>query len=121
MEKNVLRRFLLADAVSMGASFTSIVLRCQFLDNIGLQINYSGTLPVGAFNVEVSADHEEDANGNVKTAGTWVDLGLGLAAPGSTGPIYVDLNQISAPYVRVSYVRTSGTGTASVYATAKSV
>lgn len=105
----------------MSGSITSAVTNIQFLDNIAIQIDYSGTLPVGNIIVEASSNHQQDAQGVTTVAGTWVDLGLGLTAPTSTTPIYVDVNQLSAPYIRVRYARTSGTGTMNAVISAKEV
>lgn len=110
------------------SSLTSPVTNIQFLDNIGIQINYSGS-PVGKFNVQVSADYAQDSQGNVTNAGNWASISFlvfsgsitDISVPGSTSPIYLDITQISAPWIRVIYTKTSGTGTANVFLTAKEV
>lgn len=106
----------------MGANVTSAVTNIQFLDNIGVQFNFTGT-PTGTFSVEISADYEQDTNGNVTNAGNWVSLVLSPipAAAGAADSIYIDITQISAPWVRAKYTRTSGTGTLNGFITAKQV
>ncbi len=119
---NILTPFKIVDAVSMGASITSAITNIQYLDNVGIQGVFTGT-PVGDFSVQVSADHAQDANGNITVAGNWVTLTLSPApsAAGTADTFYIDLNQLSAPYVRLVYTRTSSTGTLTAYITAKHV
>lgn len=113
------------------ASVISSVTDIQFLDNIGIQLNWTGA-PVGNFAIQVSADHNQDMNGNVVVAGNWSPIlvtywtgsasATGVSIPTTVGsPIYVDLNQLSSPYIRVVYTRTSGTGTLNSFITAKEV
>lgn len=104
----------------MGGDVTSSVTNIQFLDNIAYQVNFTGT-PVGTFSVEVSVDHAQDSQGNVTVTGTWNALTLSPtpAASGAAGSAYIDLNQLSAAYVRIKYTRTSGTGTLNGYITGK--
>lgn len=122
--KNTLYRLKLIDGSSMGADITNgRVLSIQGLDNIGVQINVLTGTPTGEFKVQVSADHEEQ-NGVVTATGNWVDLTLSPTATvtsGSPTSIYVDLNQLSALYLRVVYTRSSGTGTCDVWAVGKMI
>lgn len=110
------------DAASMGASVTSTLAFVQYQDNVGIQLNWTGT-PTGTFTVQVSVDHAQDTLGNVTVAGNWVTLTLSasITAAGSADTAYIDLNQLSAPWARVVYTRTSGTGTLNGYITAKGV
>ncbi len=96
------------------ASITSAVTNVEGLDNIGIQFNWSGASPVGTFTVEVSIDYAQDYLGNVTNAGTWNTLAISpaVAATGtSPDSAFIALNQLPAPWVRVKYTRTSGTGT----------
>lgn len=113
------------------ASLTSSVTDIQFLDDIGIQFTWSGS-PVGDFSIEISANYNQDYLGNVETVGNWVPLTLtywnGLSfvtdttVPTSVGsPIYIDLALLSAPFIRVIYTKTSGTGTLQATITAKMV
>lgn len=110
---------------SMAANITSPVSSIEFLDNIGAQFNWTGS-PVGYFQVQVSADYNQDQNGNVINAGNWTPIYFadtriaGTNIPTTLGsPIFVDLNQLSAPYIRIVYTRTSGSGTLNAYICAK--
>ncbi len=122
MSYNLLIPFKFISAASMGANITSAIVEISQQDNVGIQLNWTGT-PVGTFDVQISIDHEQDMNGNVTVAGNWVSLPLSpaIAAAGSADSAYIDLNQQSASYVRVVYTRTSGSGTLNGFATAKGV
>jgi hypothetical protein len=101
-------------------TITSAVTNIQFLDNIGIQLNFTGT-PVGTFQVQVSADYAQDNLGNVQNPGNWIPITLPITpdAGGVAGQIYIDLNQLSAPWLRVVYGSSSGTGVLNGYLTAK--
>ncbi len=121
--KNALLKFQTITAGDMSlASITSQVTNIQFLDNIGVQLNFTGS-PVGTFAVQISADHAQDAEGNVTVAGNWIALTLSPApvASGSSNSIYIDMQQLSAPWIRVVYTKTSGTGTLNAFICAKMI
>lgn len=120
--KNTLAVFHNINAGDMSGNITSPATNIEFLDNIGIQFNFTGS-PVGTFAVQVSADHVQDFQGNVIVAGNWVSIPLSPspAATGSANQIYVDLNQLSAPYVRFTYTFTSGTGFLNSYIVGKAV
>ena len=109
-------------ARSLTASFNGPPIECMNQDNIGLQLNWTGA-PVGTFGAQVSNDHAQDAQGNVTVAGNWISLPLNpmIAASGSPDSAYIDLNQLGAAYVRVTYTATSGTGTVDCFVTEKAV
>jgi len=130
--KNNLSKFQSITAGDMSlSSVTSAVTDIQFLDNVGIQLNWTGS-PVGDFAIQVSADYSQGLNGNVQSTGNWVPLTLtyftggvfvtGTSIPTSVGsPIYLDLNQLSAPYIRVVYTKGSGTGSLDCFLTSKMV
>lgn len=129
--KNNLKQFQSIINESMVSNIISPITDLQFLDNIGIQLDFSGA-PVGNFQVQVSADYSQDLNGNVQEVGSWVPLiltyfnGVSFTSspnvPTSVGsPIYLDLNQLSAPFIRVAYYATSGSGTLNAYITAKMI
>lgn len=122
MARKPLLKYKNVNAVSMGADITSVATNIEFQDNIGVQFIFTGT-PTGTFQIQISADHAEDSQGVVTTAGNWVDIVLDPipTAAGAPDVIYVDITQISAPWIRVHYTRTSGTGTLTSYITAKSL
>lgn len=106
----------------MAASVTSAAVNIQYLDNVGIQLVWTGT-PSGTFAVQFSLDFEKDSLGNILNAGTWtaIDLDDVPTASGSAGNWYLDMNQISSPWIRIVYTRASGTGSLSAYVTGKEV
>ncbi len=104
----------------MAGDITSEVTNIQNQDNIAIQANFTG-VPVGTFSVQVSIDYAQDFLGNVTNPGNWNDLLLSStpAATGASGSIYIDINQLSAPWIRLFYDATSGTGTLNSFITAK--
>ncbi len=106
--KNNLRQFKNIDAADMAeASIVSAVTCIQWLDNVGIQLNWTGD-PTGTFAVEVSADYAQDYLGNVINAGNWNALTLSPTpeAAGEAGSVYIDITQMSAPWLRVKYTNT---------------
>ena len=122
--KNILTRYQLITNGDMSqASITSPVVAIQYMDNIGIQLDFTGT-PTGAFEIQGSADYQQDAEGNVQNPGFWIPIGP-LSSPatvtGVDGQIFIDINQISAPWIRVVYNKTSGSGTLNAYITGKEI
>lgn len=118
--KNAIKKARVINAVSMGASITSSPSNIQFLDNVCYQANWSGgSSPVGTLSVEISVDYDPEQN----NSGTWnaVTLPVTPAVSGNSGSYAIDLNQLSAPWVRLKYTRTSGSGTMSAFMSAKAV
>lgn len=105
----------------MSAAITSVVTALPFLDNIGIQLNVTTSDAVGTFQVQVSADHAQDSQGVVSNAGHWIPLtlsGTPTVASADTD-ISIDINELAFPWIRVVYVRTSGSGTVQGFITAK--
>lgn len=102
------------------ATLTSLVTNIQRLDDVGYQANFTGS-PVGVFTVQFSADYVQDFMGNVTNTGNWITAPLGSpsAASGSAGSVYIDLAGLSAPWIRLVYTKTSGTGTLNAFITGK--
>jgi hypothetical protein len=119
--KNVLQPVHIIDAGDMSGDLVSDVVGIAFLDNISVQLVFTGNA-VGDFGVEVSLNYREQ-QGYVINPGDWVALPLSPApvAAGSADDITIDINQVSAPYIRVTYTRTSGTGTVEAYLSGKAV
>lgn len=114
-------------AISGTATTNSNPVYILNLDNIGLQLNVAGTAN-GTFTVQISVDYNQDAEGNVTNVGHWIDLRNADGTPvsetvaaSSPSEIYFDLNQLSAPWVRIQFVSTSGSGTVSGFASGKMI
>lgn len=106
------KKQLFTNGVMTGTNvLTSPVIHILNLDNVYLQLDFTGT-PVGSFSIQVSNDHVEDAEGNVIVAGHWVALAItpAPAAAGSALDIGIDCNQLGAPWIRVVYTNASGVG-----------
>jgi len=109
----------------MTGNLTSAITNIQFLDNIGIQLNFTGS-PVGYFQVQVSIDYAQDNQGNVTNAGNWTPLYFtqitSTNVPTSSGsPIYLDLSELSAPWIQVTYTATSGSGTLNAFISCKEI
>jgi hypothetical protein len=123
--KKQLSPHILVSAASLAASFNSPAQQIQYTDNIGIEVDVTGASGLsGIFAVQVSASFSQDDFGNILNAGTWITLmdpsGTPIEATVvGNGAVYFDLNQLSAPWVRISYIATTGTGTATILTTAK--
>lgn len=122
MAYQLLQPVAVFSAQSMASSLNSPAVEIKLQDNIGVQLKWTGA-PVGTLGVQVSSDYLEDSQGNILNAGNWVSLPLSpaITAAGAPDDAYIDLNQLSAMYVRVTYTRTSGTGALSAIVVGKAV
>jgi hypothetical protein len=122
MAYNILRPVSLLTNQSMATDITSSAVEVRNQDNIGIQLSWSGT-PTGDILVEISSNHVQDAEGNITTDGNWVQLPLNpaITASGSSDDAYIDLNQMTAQYIRVKYARTSGDGLLSAIVVGKAI
>jgi len=118
--KNNLRKYPIVTNGDMTTTITSAVTNIQFLDNIAIQLNFTGT-PTGTFQVQVSVDYAQDDQGNVQVAGNWIPVLLPQSpvASGSAGFILIDLNQLASPWIRLVYVPSGGSGTLNAFISAK--
>lgn len=107
---------------SLSGDFVSPAQYIQYTDNICFHISATGT-PTGIFGIQGSGNRIVDFQKNVISAGTWVDIPTSQsgAVSGAPNEIIFDLNQLSFPWVRVIYTRTSGTGTANIVVSGKAV
>lgn len=119
--KNTLQPIKFVSAGDMSGTITSKAIGIQFLDNIALQFNFTGT-PTGTFSVQGSLDHAEYF-GTVTKAGTWNEVTLDPvpAAAGAAGSILINMDQLAFPFLRVVYTAASGTGSLDAYITAKMI
>jgi len=103
----------------MTGNLESDVIDAKFQDNIGLQVEWTGT-PSGTIKVEASVNH----NLSVENQGTFYALTFDpvLAQPaGGAGGYLINLNQLPFAFYKVTYEATGGTGTLNVYACSKEV
>lgn len=119
--KNNLYQYKILNGVSLGASFSSVPTNIEIMDNISYQMNITTADAIGSFTIEVSDDYNQDSQGNVITAGNWITLPISDAmdVAGASDLIMFDGNQISQPWIRLKYTRTSGTGSVTAYVTGK--
>lgn len=123
MAYNLLRPVPVFSAVSMATSLTSAAVEIKNQDNLGVQFHWVTSDGIGTFGVQISSDHMQDAEGNITVSGNWVTLPLtpAITSASANDDAYVDLNQLSAQYLRVIYTRVSGTGTLSAIVIGKGV
>lgn len=122
--KDFLAKFQIVSAGDQSqATVASSITNISYMDNLGIQVNILTGTASGTFDVQVSADHVE-VNGNVTIAGNWVSLGNTYQATvtsGSPANIYFDLNQLSSPFIRLLWTKTSGTGTFNAFIVGKMI
>jgi len=112
---------LVANAVSLNQDGYSIITNINSISEVGYTLSWTAGA-VGALQVEVSNDYAPASNSSSSeypNSGTWVAIPLLLngttvsttiAVSGSAGSAYVDIVGISAAYIRVHFVYSSGTG-----------
>jgi len=101
-------------------TITSDTLHILNLDNINIQLNVTGDAS-GAFEVQVSSDHQEDQEGNVLVEGEWVAVPLSQSTDpdGDDLVLVIDLNQLGAPWLRIQYTNDSGDSVVDGFASGK--
>lgn len=120
MSKMVLYPVLIINAGDMSAAtITSLVADIMQVDSACLQINYSGSSPVGTLVVQASLDGANYAPIPVSVGTT--AAALSVAIPGATSPILISLSPTTFRYLQVVYTKTSGTGTLSAYLCTKRI
>lgn len=117
MRKNVLTPYHIITDADMSVPIVSSVTNIQFLDNVSIQLVFTGT-PTGIFTVSGSLDYNPSTGTGSFTALT---LDPNPATAGAPNSILIDMNQLSFPYIRVSYAVTSGSGTLNAYISGKMV
>lgn len=106
------------EALDLSANFTTEVTNVQNLDNIGIQIVWSGTSPLGEFFVETSNNYDQRLN-----TGDWAALGFGatIEIASNSGDHLISINQVPFAWLRIRYARTSGIGTTSITSVIKQI
>lgn len=122
---NVLPKYQVVTSGDMSASITSAITSTEYFDNVAFQVNLtSASSANGTLSVEVSVDHAQDYLGNVTVAGTWNAISLSPTpsiASGSPASYYIEVNQTSAPWIRLKYTRSSGSGTLNAFICGKKI
>lgn len=96
----------------MGGDITGTAMDISGLDNIGVQLVFTGT-PTGTFTIQGSNDNTTWAN--ITTSPTTI------SASGSASDHLISLSGLPFHYLRVKYTRASSTGTLNAYVTGKAV
>lgn len=103
--------YKLMDAVAVSSTtvYTSEIFNMSNLDNMGLQVKFTGT-PTGTLTIQVSVN-----NSTWDTLPT-ADINPSVASPsGSATDTVYSIKATPFPYLRVSYTNASSTGTLSVW------
>lgn len=114
MRKNVqlVTQIITAGDMSQ-ATITSTVIDTRWMDNVGLQIEWTSADAVGTIEVQASV------NGTTYHA---ITFSPALTQPASNnGGYLVNLNQLPYEYFKVVYTRTSGTGVLNVWSCTKEI
>lgn len=120
MDKNaIIQKHLVQDG-DMTNPITSEPIKLIRMDRASLHLIFTG-IPTGDFAVEVSGDYRENAAGQPTAGGTWTPIALSPApaAAGSADDIFIDLTVTAAPWVRLVYTPSAGSGTLNAYLSAK--
>lgn len=113
--KNIIKPYHLMIDGDMSGNLTSNIVDVTYTDNVGIQLTFTGT-PSGEFAVEGSVDYDDHLS-----TGNWSELTFSTTpqATGSADTHLLNLNQIPYKKIRVTYTRTSGTGTLNIHVMSK--
>lgn len=124
--KNVFQPFPIfgqGQAVSGNSVIVSSVTQVLYSDNLYYQFKWTGTSST-AFYIQASGDYNPGLpmSGAAYNAGTWDSIDLDPAPTTSSGFSYsVNIQFLSAPWVRAMAVTSSGSGVISGYTNGKTV
>jgi len=112
MAKNFIKHYAdpLITGANMATSFTGSPFSIATFDNVGVQVYWTGSNPLGTITFQVSTDYNPTTN----YGGIWVTItqpsgsNVSISPAGAAGTGYADFNQLSAPYIRVVYSTASG-------------
>lgn len=125
---NQLRQFqCFTNAVMGPGTINSLPTDIQFLDDIGVHLSWTGT-NTGNFQVQVCMDYDP----NTHNLGTWTGIiftffqsGAWVTSKNITAnqpsPFYFDIPLLSAPWLRIIYAGTAGSGVLNAYVTGKGI
>jgi hypothetical protein len=118
--KSVLEPYKIIDSISLGANYTSGVTSIKNLDNIWIELEWSGTAPSGTITVEVASEYPKESNQYTQFKA--LDFGSPIVISGASGTHTININQAPmASVLRLKYAYTSGTGTINAYISGKVV
>lgn len=124
MAKNTLQNFPdpLISNKSMASSFVGTPSNIAFFDNIGAQLNWTGSNPIGTIGFQVSINYDP----RFPAIAVWTPVETSPGVPltvvpvGTAGNAYVDFNQLSAPWFQITYTTAGGSvGNLTSFLTAK--
>lgn len=102
-----LTRFHAVVDQSMADDIVSEPTNVNLQDNVGYQLSWSGAVPPQGFiNAEISIDYDQTLGGDATEVGVWTkllpvnDIDISIVDDPN---YYLDINQISAPWIRFIY------------------
>ena len=111
-------------SVSGTTQVISQVANIKYKDSVAVQIGWSGNNQ-GTFTIDGSLNYSagQPQSGAPLNAGDWSSLNLSSNNCGSSTnfPVVLNLNQLSFPYLRVTYTNSTGSGILSAYTFSKSL
>ena len=110
--KNVIQPYLIANAKSLGASFTSTPTDIRYIDNVGVIGTMTGSTATGTLSYQYSMD-----------AVNWITDKTQTITNSTPTPFSYVSTAVSMPYAyfRISYAFTSGAGTMTAYVMGKAI
>lgn len=106
--KNVILPFKYMDAISLGANITGNTIDVTYIDRVCFEVQ-AGSGATGSFNLEGSV------SGLV-----WVPFSIAaMSLSGSADNKLIDVQVTAISKLRLTYTKTSGTGTVTVWASGK--
>jgi hypothetical protein len=110
---NTLVKFVdpLITGQSMAASFNGTPTNIQFFNDVGIQLAWTGSNPIGTIGVQVSNDYDPHFPAG---PATWTPIQSSPGTPitvtpgGSAGNAYFNLDGLAAAYVQVTYTTAGG-------------
>jgi len=122
---NIFNGITVSGSASQGAAtFTSSVTANIYRDNVGYQINFTGS-PTGVLQINASNDYNpqlpQSANPqNSSTNGTWVTL-TSVSMANVVNPVAFNLNQVPFAFIQCQFVSATSSGVLTGWISTKSI
>lgn len=119
----IFNNILVSGSASVGvATFTSSATAVQYKDNVGYQINFTGT-PFGVLQINASNDYNpqlpESGNPfNSSTNGNWVTL-TSISISTASSPVGFNLNQVPFAFIQCQFISGTASGSLTGWVTSK--